>query len=625
MWLFYQCVFDRDKGFVFKNMIEEKISIPSPILFMTTALSLAVALAFQTQFILLCDTGWDLIVAKRLLSGGNYVKDFFDFNPPMIFWLLIPPAMLSKITNINLLSSLQIYTYSVALLFLFICHLLTRKIFSPQYNLLRVIFFSLLSFSFIVLPFYEIGQREHFLIMLCLPYLLLMVCRLDNQAIYPFYAVIIGLFAGIGFCIKPQFLIAFILMEFFFLIRIRNIFSWLRPENIAILFVGLIYLLLIIIYYPSFYSTILPFTTSFYYQGYHASFIQLFTYPSLIFSFMSCCLYLHKRKEIPCKNTGDVMCIATFSFIILYLLQLNIWYYHAIPALAVSILLFGITLFFCIPKKINGKTLLLLLVFQAIGTTLGYALVSEYKYGQEYKYIHGNISAFLNRNAQHKSIIFLSSDGTLVTDFPGTTLSGRFLHLFWIPSIMNEAFKNHYNRARNYESKLIDMISEDIAAKKPDFILVDSRQHQPYMPGIKLDYIRYLSQNSLFQNAWKQYHFMTRITQFPLKRDDSTAAPLYVFSSKDQISPKSLPRVAVILTGSQNPHIAYYILDGKVLTWDDVVITTNVHLSNQEQRFINSQQSGLIKKSASNISLVNSILHKANDLPSYQLDVYQRS
>src|SRR5262249_57922068 len=65
----------------------------------------------------------------------------------------------------------------------------------------------------LVLPGPEFGQREHLLVAAALPYLCIFARSLDGGPTQPAGETIAGILAGVGCALKPQFLLAFVLLE----------------------------------------------------------------------------------------------------------------------------------------------------------------------------------------------------------------------------------------------------------------------------------------------------------------------------------------------------------------------------------------------------------------------------
>jgi hypothetical protein len=95
----------------------------------------------------------------------------------------------------------------------------------------------------------EFGQREQIAFLLCAPYI---AGAISNRWV----AGLSGLLAGIGFCLKPHFLCALIIV---FIIRRR-----FRTEEIAIGAFGVFYALMLIIFFQPYLRDVVPLTSATY-------------------------------------------------------------------------------------------------------------------------------------------------------------------------------------------------------------------------------------------------------------------------------------------------------------------------------------------------------------------------
>src|SRR5579872_6662871 len=101
------------------------------------------------QIILNTDVASLLYDTGLFLSGGTYVKDFFETNPPMIFILYSPIVFLKKLTALNINSLTYIYIIFIALFSLAFCSVLIEKIISKKDYFLKNTMLIVLMFAFL--------------------------------------------------------------------------------------------------------------------------------------------------------------------------------------------------------------------------------------------------------------------------------------------------------------------------------------------------------------------------------------------------------------------------------------------------------------------------------------------
>ena len=61
---------------------------------------------------------------------------------------------------------------------------------------------------------------------------------------------------------------------------------------------------------------------------------------------------------------------------------------------------------------------------------------------------------------------------------------------------------------RAIETYLIDAIIADFEANRPTLVVVDVRKSKPYLAGMPLDYIEFLSRDPRFVRIWARYEMI---------------------------------------------------------------------------------------------------------------------
>src|SRR3990167_1335495 len=228
----------------------------------------ALAIIIQSHSLLKSDNLWLLYLARAVTHGKNYGTDFFEVNPPLSFLLYMPEIFIEKILPVSHVLGLQIYIFLCATLSLFICHILSKKLFNDPHAKFGWALLLIIAFSYLILPFHEFGQREHFFVMLTLPYILLAACRLQGTTINFKFVFLIGLLAGIGFSIKPFFFATFFLIEGYVAWQLyKKSKYFIRPEMLIVLLFALLYLFVIYLFFKAYIITIIPILMRMYYQS----------------------------------------------------------------------------------------------------------------------------------------------------------------------------------------------------------------------------------------------------------------------------------------------------------------------------------------------------------------------
>ena len=358
-----------------------------------------IAYLIQSQLLINWDVSWDILVSKRLLAGGTYTQDFFDLNPPLIFYLLAPAAILSKVTIMSTITALRFYIFFLASVSLACCYFLTRKIFREQDAAIRYAFLVTIAFVFLIPAEFDFGQREHLMLILSLPYLLTIVARLQGNSLHWLFALGVGLCAGLGFAIKPYFLLIPTLVELYYIVKTKNLFAWVRIETITLLLFLISYLVLIFIYYPDYIHFVVPLSAPFYYAGFSQPWsIVIFTAPVLA-CYLMLVFYLFHYTKNTYSILNHVLLLTCIGFLISYFFQRTFWNYHILPALAVGLLMFVEMFVYAIKNQQNRFWTSIFGLW--VAWLICYSNYSVFQNGQFYKNNQKPLLTFLNQYA-HK-------------------------------------------------------------------------------------------------------------------------------------------------------------------------------------------------------------------------------
>jgi hypothetical protein len=182
------------------------------------------------------DLGIYLYAAERLLDGGTLYRDVVEINPPLIVWLNLPAVLLARWTS---LPADTAYRLTITALFVFSIWLCGRFVARAVAD--RVIvrtFLLLLWFALFPLAWIDFGQREHLLLGLVLPYVLLAGARAANRPTRLLERVIAGVMAGVAICLKPHFVVLWLSLEAW--VRLRKASGRLTPGAESLATVGLV-------------------------------------------------------------------------------------------------------------------------------------------------------------------------------------------------------------------------------------------------------------------------------------------------------------------------------------------------------------------------------------------------
>ncbi|MFA6212016.1 MAG: hypothetical protein WCT03_27450 [Candidatus Obscuribacterales bacterium] len=481
--------------------------------------------------------GWDpalhLQCAQLIARGGLPYVDMFDVNPPLIWYLDILPALLAAAANIPITLAFNLFMWLLLLLSSSLCaYIALTKLEVSNSNLLinLGLIFGLLYFNFFLT--FDFGQREQIFVLLYFPFLFLRFARYQGATIGKTEAVVIGILASIGICLKHYFLFNAICVELFLLLAAPRKTRWrslVVPESIAALSFALLYLAHFF-FLPdqvkdNYFGFLVPaFAAG--YQFWDTSLVSSLGAPDkrgvfflLVFGGLLT-LAFARRSSLLC-------CCAAFAFsgVVPYLLQFKGWAYQDIPAFAGAVVIIcgGIAALLASIFELlaNVKTntasyssKFSIACFSALAVIAGVATVSAreeyekikaepnfplsklgYSGDSPYSDIDSPFSTIILAQAKPKdAVIFIGN--AVAPGFPPTTQlrmkpGSRHLHccilsvLQYIKDVREVTPEN--NRLLSFKDRIVKEYVEDIEKNKPVLIFIQNGPAADYLAPYNFD------------------------------------------------------------------------------------------------------------------------------------------
>ena len=487
----------------------------------------AFALSFylQQHMFLNWDVGWHLEGAKRMLEGGTYTSNIFDDNPPMVFWFYMPSVLLHHLTSFSF-TTLTWFNVTIVIAISFalsnICF--NQRAMSHRSHL-RVMCYALL-LSLLFLPLRSFGQREMLVVYFCFPYIALMGARFSGDIFgcvkNPYFQAFLGVWAAFGVAMNPLYtlLIAALEIQLWFTHRQWHAF---RPELMALVATSIVYLSAIAIFYPDYYSVIVP-SIFVFSPGFDSHWAKLVNNVSVIyFLLLSICFFCTYRNLKQRAWLLSLWICAVVSYGI-YLLNMKLWYYHFYPFIFFATLLSFEGLSGIV--HINRKRILHYvagIVFLSYGCLVIFGIISADRM---------NIALFKNPKTDTNQVIAYfkkqPSDATFYVF--STNLSAAFslansIHqkfispwpVCWVIPMIASNHQFHTVTGwkkqwiEKYEKNFLETVGHDFKTERPNYVIVDTTKNQRYLRHVSFDFIDFLSHNEAFQQAWKSYRLDTVI------------------------------------------------------------------------------------------------------------------
>jgi hypothetical protein len=389
------------------------------ILLCSILICFAAAWMTQSSLMFNSDASWLMLATKRWLIGGNYTHDFFEINPPMILYIYTPAVYLSQLLDLPAAMALRLYVFTLIAVSLWLCAILTQKIFHDNDEQVRRNLLTGLAAVLLFLPVTEFGQREQLIVICTMPYFLLMAYRLQPDAqLNKGLALVTGLLAGLGFVIKPFFLAPLLFVEIFYFSQARQLRRLLRPELAGIACVFLFFIALLLIFNRDYITTVLPLITQFYYQKYRLPLAAMLLSEQAVFAYSALAFYVIRYRYTPYKMLHTVLMLLVCGFLLVYIMQQTPWYYHLLPLLMTSSLLYVVLFSLLITQQkfcraeIYSLCLFVLALFSYLTIHMSYVSASLYYFP----------AAFFSLFAALGVMILLAASGNFLQAILLTTL-----------------------------------------------------------------------------------------------------------------------------------------------------------------------------------------------------------
>lgn len=489
----------------------------------------ALSYYMQTKFLFSPDVGYLLHITHQIMQGGNYVRDFYETNPPMIFYLYMPAWHLSQWTSLDIFHAFYFYVYAIIFISTGLSNLLLKKIITERDKIIV----PMMTFALIFLPLFthltEIGQREQMMYLMILPYLFLVAATLMNKPVNRATRVFIGLFAGCGFALKPFFLIPLCLVELYVILRKKNLFACVRIETVMIACVIAAYLASVFLLFPDYLRVLLPLIRRYYFISIKENWAFIFAKPLVDFSVIPVLFYAVFFKKDRYRELSTVLLLAMTGMVTAYMILQCSWFYHILPGFCFGCLLItyyvGMLIADCLQHYTTAANLrreILLLAMMVLVICLppiysGYNTMI-YRMNVAWRLEVERMTDYINSQPGPHTILDLGLAGTS-DSFPLVYLThgeyaGRFPFVWWYGGL----------KIREYTATALPQLLQISADKKflTESMADDLNHFKPHWVIVNLkpgsNWRNDFGGNPKFAAAWGHYQFATTIDMYQLYR-----------------------------------------------------------------------------------------------------------
>jgi hypothetical protein len=485
------------------------------------------------------DVSWMQHAGARWLDGAEPYVDVIEVNPPLILQLSIVVELVSRATGLWSMSVLRLLVLALAAGSVVACHVLLRRLLEDR-RVAPHLLTLLLVYLFVALPRYEFGQREHIAVLATLPWMLLTATTMMHRTapLSRGVRVAIGVAAGLGFALKPHFLLVWGLVGLAVLAR-RGPRALLRIEQGAVIVVGALYAVSVLLLTPGYlfvaqlareaygtYATLSPWV--------------LLTMPQArlaggALSLAALAFAVRRRRGGIDEANGLLLTLAAgvIGFTGAVLLQRRGWTYHWIPVQVCAGLLVGVaavmlatalerrTARYARHAAVLASALTMVGLFWL--TARGFAAArAEWRQMSGHTWQLPAMAALVERAGPEPTIAALSTN--LTVGFPLVSYTeARWVMRFPTLWPLVGAYAPRDGSAGSFpyhapgemaraERFMFEAVVADLTAHRPTLLIVDTRPPGHVLHGF--DYLLYFGQDARFAALLPEYRELPAIQRY---------------------------------------------------------------------------------------------------------------
>ncbi len=460
-----------------------------------------------------------------MLAGQRLYVDVVEINPPLVIMLNASVVLLARLLNISDIAAYRTEIALAMLALLLVGRRALRQIL-PEEPLTRAGLGAAAGFVLFPVAGRDFGEREHIVLALLLPYILLAVLRAERSPVTRRTGIVVGLLAGIAFALKPYFIVLWVAFEAWLALG-RRVRSWPpAPETLAITtFLGT-YAAAVLLFVPA-YLRIVVLLAKPYSRFLYDPFLHLLvTGPGMPLTACALLVWGVLRGHARHPSLWDATAIATVSCVVAGASQQKGLRYHFYPSFALAVMLLAlVALDVRRPESFARRLYRVAAVIVLTGAvavvaaqTTGVALgVTRDPERSQLEQLIGLVRA---RAAGEPVFVFSYHIGSAypLINYSGARSASRFPQLWILAADYFDALhRSHPLRYRApaemspSERYLNQAVREDLEAGRPRLLIVyRAARDRPQNGYRRLDYVAYFSRDPGIARVFSHYQRIAR-------------------------------------------------------------------------------------------------------------------
>ena len=439
-----------------------------------------------------------------MLHGAQFGTDIVEPNPPFMWWVSIVPAAAAEALGAPMIATLRVFIALVAAGSLVAAdRLLAGTTSLPR----RIAFLAVAAYLFTFATHRDLGQREHFTVLLILPYVLAVALRMEGRSVEFMAGFAIGFAAGIGLSFKPYFLLIPLFLEATLLWKTRAPQLLARPEALGAVAVAVLFATATLLLARPWLFEVVPDVQRIYWafdSTLGSQWVSLAA--KFVLPLLATVLVLFAEPPSHAK----ALLITGAGFAGAAILQGKYYTYH-VYAIYVMLVLGAVAGF---PGRPGRRAKILGLIFVGIFLQnlkeTGGRMLSLSEHGGFGKNV-GEVIALVAENSP-KDGSFLAVSTHNFPAFPTALYADRRYasttnSQFYLPAVVRLRLSREPvdpELLAFAEIKARAAILHDLALR-PDVVLIDQRSYRHAIGRAQFDFLQFYLEDPRFRTAWTQY------------------------------------------------------------------------------------------------------------------------
>jgi len=504
------------------------------------------------------DTGWYLYSAGRVLDGARMYVDLVEVNPPLIVWLDIVPVALGRAFGVPAELVFTVLVAILAVASVACIGVLLRQIFPSSAGIRRLLGLAAI-FVLLPLPRLDFAQREHLLLALTMPYVLLTAIRATKGSAGRPAAGARGAAAGRGIALNPHIVLLWLGLEIGLWWAGSRRWPRLRPESVAVVIVGAIYLGSVVLWTPQYFDVVRLMAAPYFGFLRNSLLVTALAGDGALPPLAALLTAVAMRGSARTKPVWIVVGCAVAGVWLAAVLQQKGWQYHFYPAVGLSLWLLVLILVDAntplqspLERLFRAGAVLLVGGMGAVvvaGSVARMVQPRDPRYDEDQD-LHRLIPVVREYGRGGSMALFSWSIASTfpLTNYADVRLAFRFpslwpLAVIYWPDVHRGAPVRYHARAEMgaLERFVEDAVVRDFVSSRPDVaVVLWSGRDDSALRLRRLDYLCYFLRDPRFRLAFEPYHYVRTVGEYWIfGRDDPAGEP-----QDKSPSPVSCPRGA---------------------------------------------------------------------------------